>query len=192
MNRNNQGRTKRVRYIINESIVGDQFRLIGEDGKQIDILSRQQALDYAREKGTDLVLIAPGSRPPVVKAIDIHKFEYQEQKKLKDGKKGAKKSQIKDVKITLFAHEADLNRLQKKAIEFLNEGHQVRLKLVLWGRQLGKREMAFTHINSFIKGVENAEVSSEPKFQGKVLSAVLIKKKNEKQIESEEISSSTV
>lgn len=183
---------RRIRYIINENIVGTEFRLIGEDGKQIDVLSRQQALDYAKELGTDLVLIAPGSRPPVVKAIDIHKYEYQEQKKLKDGKKGAKKSQIKDLKITLFAHENDLKRLQKRAFDFLNEGHQVRLRLVLWGRQLGKRDMAFTHINSFIKGVDNAEVSSEPKFQGKVLSAVIIKKKNEKKTEGEKISSETV
>lgn len=180
MNRTYKTQTHRARYIINESIVGTEFRLLGEDGKQVGILNREEAFAYANEKQVDLVLVAPGTRPAVVKAIDIHKYEYQEQKKLKDSKKGAKKSQIKDLKITLFADDADFTRQQKRASEFLAEGHQVRLRLVLWGRQLGKRDMAFAHIKKFIDGIASAEVASEPKFQGKVLSAVLIKAKNDK------------
>lgn len=151
--------------------------MINDDGTQAGLLPRQQALDYAREKGVDLILIAPGVNPPVVKAIDIHKFLYQEEKKAREGKKGQKKSQTKDLQFSLFISDNDKGRIQKKAQEFLTEGNQVRLRLPLRGREMGKRDMAQQKMLGFISGLEGAHITSEPKFQGRVLIAVISRQK---------------
>jgi translation initiation factor IF-3 len=45
-------------------------RLIGADGEQVGVVSRDDALDAARRAALDLVLIAPEAEPPVVKVMD--------------------------------------------------------------------------------------------------------------------------
>lgn len=152
-------------------------------------MSRADAFTYAREQGIDLVLVAPGTNPPVVKAIDINKYRYQEAKKVQEGKKGVKKNVLKDLQLSLFADTADVERLQKKATAFLEEGLQVRLRLTLWGRQLGKRDMAIGVMNQFIAGIAIAEATAPPKFQGKMLSTIISRRKNEKKAEITQSSS---
>jgi translation initiation factor IF-3 len=164
-------------YIVNQFIRGDQFRVISDDGKQIGIVSRQQASDLAAEKGVDLVLISGKAVPPVVKVIDLHKFIYQEEKKAKEGRKGQKKSQIKDIAISLFIGENDFLRLVTKAKQFISEGHQVRIKLILRGRELGKKNMAFDLINKFISLLGEISVTTPPRLLNKIILAVVSKKK---------------
>lgn len=165
------------RYVLNERILGDTFRLIDEKGEQIGIHTRNEALAISRERGVDLILIAPSAQPPVVKAIDFHKFLYQEEKKNKESRKGQKKSGVKDVMLSLFIGEQDLERFQKKSLEFLEEGYQVRIKLTLKGRELGKKQMAFDLVKRFIGNLGEVMVSSEPKMQGRAIITVVSRKK---------------
>ncbi len=175
--RTNHNRSRRIHFITNERILGSSFRVVDELGKQIGILNRDEALRLSRESGVDLVLISPRAVPPVVKVIDIFKYQYQIEKKEKEAKKGQKKSIIKDLKLSLFISDNDLGRIKKKVLEFIAEGHQVRLKLPLYGRELGKKDMAFELVQRFVASLEDASVVNSPKFQGNVLLTVISKKK---------------
>lgn len=174
---NYRRRENRPYYILNERISALTFRLIDDKGKQIGILSRQDSLILSREKGLDLVLITDRTNPPVVKLIDFKKFLYQEKKKLKEARKGIKKNIIKDIKLSLFIGKGDFARLVKKAQEFLNNGHQVRIGLLLKGREVGKKPIAFDHVNQFIKSIGEVSISTPPKIQGRVIIAVIRRKK---------------
>ncbi|HLC94009.1 MAG TPA: translation initiation factor IF-3 [Patescibacteria group bacterium] len=167
----------RLRYTLNEHITYPTLRVIDEEGKQRGILSRQDAIVVARDEEKDLVLITNHVSPPVVKLINFNKFLYQENKRLKEAKKGNKKSMIKDVKLSLFIAKGDFDRLVAKAQEFLQEGHQVRIGLLLRGREMGKKPMAFDLMKSFIQVVGEVSVHHEPKMQGRVLIAVIGRKK---------------
>lgn len=164
------------RYITNERIQGDTFRLIDDKGEQVGVVTRAEALEHARTHEVDLILIAPHAKPQVVKAIDFHKFLYQEEKKNKESKKGQKKGGTKDIQLSLFIGDQDLGRLRNKAHEFLSDGFQVRIKLPLRGRELGKTEMARELMKGFIGSLEEATVAVEPKMQGKVIMAVVVRK----------------
>lgn len=162
---------------MNHRIEAPTLRVIDEDGKQIGILSKQEALRVAQEKELDLVLIAPKANPPVAKVIDFKKFLYQEEKKQKEAKKGIKKSIVKDIKLSLFIGPADLERLINKAKEFLEEGNQVRLNLTLRGREIAKKNMAFDLIKKFISNLGEVNIAKEPRLEGRVIRAVIAKKK---------------
>lgn len=183
-------------YVKNEQITAAELRVLDETGHQIGVIPKQQALDQAKDEEKDLVLIAKQATPPVAKIIDFRKFLYQEEKKKKEAKKGVKKSTSKDVQLSLFIAEGDLQRMVGRAQDFLTEGFQVRIKLVLKGRELGKRQMAFDLINEFIGMLKEAAVSTPPKMQGRVLIAVVVRKKkgetHEEQTENTEISGKTV
>lgn len=153
------------------------MRLIDDKGKQIGILSREEASHIAQEKQLDLVLITNHVQPPIVKLIEFNKFLYQENKKQQEEKKGSKKAGIKDIKLSLFIGRGDLERLVKKAVTFLEEGHQVRIGLLLKGREMGKKQMGFDLINQYIANVGDVTISHEPKIQGRVIIAVIGRKK---------------
>lgn len=165
------------RYVINDRIQANSMRLIDDKGKQIAILSRQEAFNIAQEKQLDLVLITNQVEPPVVKLIEFNKFLYQENKKQQEAKKGSKKSGIKDIKLSLFIGKGDFDRLVKKAREFLENGHQVRIGLLLKGREMGKKPMGFDLISQYIKSIGEVSLSHEPKMQGRVIIAVIGRKK---------------
>ncbi len=164
-------------YQINFRIEAPTLRVIDFEGKQVGVLSKQDALQQAQKLGLDLVLIAPQAQPPVAKIIDFRKFLYQEEKKLKEAKKGIKKSIVKDIKISLFIAHTDLERLIEKAKEFLSDGNQVRLNLGLKGREVAKRDMAFDLMKRFVAELGEVNISKEPRLEGRVIRAVVAKKK---------------
>ena len=164
-------------YFINHRIEIPTLRVIDQEGKQIGILSKFDALRQAQNQASDLVLIAPRANPPVAKIIDFKKFLYQEEKKLKEAKKGIKKSIVKDIKISLFIAEADLERLISKAKKFLDDGNQVRINLVFRGREIAKRGMGFDLINKMIKKLGDVNVSKEPRLMGRIISTVVSRRK---------------
>jgi len=141
------------------------------------LMSRDEALDEASKRGLDLVLIAQNAKPPVAKITDFKKFLYEQEKKQKEAKKGAKKSVVKDIKLSLFIGPADLERMVNKTKEFLDEGNQVRLNLTLKGREIVKKQMAFDLLKKFIEGLEEVNISKEPRLEGRVVRAVVSRKK---------------
>lgn len=173
----NNNRTPRKYYQLNFNIQAPQMRVIDAEGNLLGVLEKQAALNEARQRELDLVLIAPHADPPVAKITDFKKFLYQEEKKQKEAKKGIKKSIVKDIKLSLFIAAADFERLVHKCREFLEEGNQVRLNLTLKGRELGKKDMAFDLAKKFISELGEVNVSKEPRMEGRVIRAVVARKK---------------
>jgi len=169
--------TPRKFYFINFRIEAPELRVLDGKGEQIAVMSKQEALNKAQELGADLVLIAPKAVPPVAKIIDFKKFLYQEEKKEKDARRGVKKGVVKDVNLGLFIGQADLDRMKRRSLEFLSDGHQVRINLLLRGRENAKRDMAFALVNKFIVSLGDVNISKLPKLEGKILRAVVAKKK---------------
>lgn len=164
-------------YQLNYRINAPILRVINNQGKQIGILKKEEAIKMAQEQGEDLVLIAPNANPPVAKIIDFSKFLYQEEKKEKEARKGIKKSITKDLKLSLFIGPADLERLINKGKDFLKAGNQLRVNLNLKGREIAKKEMAFALINRFLTQLGEVNVVKEPRLEGRVLRTVVSKKK---------------
>lgn len=164
-------------YITNFRIEAPTIRVIDEKGEQVGVLTKSEALKIAGDAGVDLVLIAPNAKPPVAKIIDFKKFLYQEEKKEQEAKKGIKKSGSKDISLSLFIGAADLLRLENKGKQFLQDGYQVRVNLFLRGREVSKKPMAFDLVNKYIASLGEVNVSKPPRLEGRVIRAVVAKRK---------------
>ncbi len=147
------------------------MRLIAEDGKQIGILSRDEALDFALASGADLVLIGENAKPPVAKVIDFKKHLYQEQKKDAEARKGQKNSGVKEVRVgSPFAAEADVQTRINKTKKFLEDGFNVKIVIKFAGRQITHPEFGHKVINRIREELgDAAKIAREPKFEGKQL-----------------------
>ena len=153
------------------------MRVIDENGKQIGILSKTEALQLARQHQLDLVEVSPHTKPPVAKLIDFKKFKYQQAKKARESRKKAKVD-LKQVRFTPFIAEGDLlNRLEKSK-KFLQDGDRVKIVVKFVGRQITRKEFGYNLINKIINQLADlATPEGEPRLQGKQLYLILNPKK---------------
>jgi len=140
---------------INEQIWAREVRLIDETGNQLGVMSRDQALDIARNKDLDLVEVSPDSRPPVCRIINFDKYRYQLEKKEKKQRKSSKKTELKEVRLGVRTGEHDLEFKRKKALQFLKEGRKVKIELVMRGRERTHQDLARQVINEFLEKIKD-------------------------------------
>ena len=144
----------------------------------LGVMSSRDAMMQANNQGKDLVLVTEKSQPPLVKIIDLAKFKYQLQQKEAEGRKKAKKQDLKEVRFTPFMGEADFQARLKRVNEFLTKGDKVRITLEFKGRTITKKEFGYQQITKVIEATQEiAQVEIEPKLLGKRLMAQLMPNK---------------
>lgn len=94
--------------LINEEIRDKEVRVIDTDGSQLGIMPIEEALDLANERKLDLVNISPNAKPAVCKILDYGKYRYELQKKEKEAKKKQKVTQVKEIRLSTFIEEHDI------------------------------------------------------------------------------------
>lgn len=166
---------------INQQIQSLEVRLLREDGTQVGVVSKAEALAQAKQAGTDAVEIAPQANPPVVKLIDYKKYLYQLSKKDQAAKASAKKVDLKEVQLTPFMAANDFQTRLNRGREFLTTGNKVRLTVKFKGRQLSHKEFAVSVLDKAILELADIAVVDQPgKWQGKLYSGVLTPVKKQK------------
>ena len=176
---------KRVR--INERIFAQQLRVIDAEGKQIGVLTKDEALRIARERELDLVEIAPTAKPPVAKIIDFNKYQYQLAKKKQEEKKKAKSSETKEIRLGPFMSDNDLQVMIRRGREFLTDGDKIRLVVKFRGRQITRSEFGREIINKVVNALSDiSKVDRESKFEGRQMVALLSPEKGKKVAEGAE------
>jgi translation initiation factor IF-3 len=125
------------------------LRLIDIDGKHLGIFSLEKAKEIAEKNEFDLILINSYQQPIVVKLGNYGSHLYQKEKKERKVKKEQKET--KEIRISFREAEYDLKRKANLIREFLDEGHQVQIKLMLKGRERKFQDLAEEKLNNFLK-----------------------------------------
>lgn len=151
--------------------------VVDEEGKNLGKMSRDSALSLAREKGVDLIEIAPNAKPPVVRVMSFDKFRYQQEKKLKKQRTQQKGQEMKQVQISIREAVHDLQMKAERVNEFLEEGHPVEILMTLRGREKANKDFAREKLNNFIKMINpEHKVIMEPRVGGKGIGMQIIKR----------------
>ena len=162
---NNRGRKKADDTVLNDRIRDRELRVISDEGEQFGIISRDEALKIAEDRGLDLVLMSPDAKPPVAKIMDYGKHKYQLEKKKKEAKKNQKKIDVKEVKFSCKIAENDINYKVKHAREFLEQGKHVKLRVFLKGREMATPELGINVLNRIWPMVEDIGVLEKSAHQ---------------------------
>lgn len=166
---------------MNHAIRAPQLRVIDEDGSQLGVFTRTEALQLADERGLDLVEISPDANPPVVKIVDWGKYNYQKTKQTQKTKRNTKTLELKQMRIGLKISDHDLDVKLNKVSKFLEVGHKVKLSIIYHGRELAHKELGYKLADRIIeKYGETIAVDQNPQFAGKQLSFVIRSNQNAK------------
>jgi len=121
-----------------------------------------------------LVEISPNANPPVVKIVDWGKYNYQRTKQLQKNRRNTKSLDIKQIRFGLKISDHDLGVKLKKAKDFIEIGHKVKLTLFYRGRELAHKELGFKLADKVIELLgDSIIVDQPPQFAGKQLNFVV-------------------
>ncbi len=144
------------------------MRLIGADGGQVGVVSRDEALDEAKRAGLDLVLIAPEAEPPVVKVMDYGKHLFELKKTKAAQRKKQKQIQVKEMKFRPGTEEGDYQVKLRNLVRFLEDGDKAKVSLRFRGREVVHPEIGMNLMTRIETDLEEfGAVETQPKFEGR-------------------------
>ena len=156
-------------------IPAKEIRVIDEEKNRLGVLQTAQAISLAREKGLDLVEIAPQAQPPVCRIMDYGKFLYEEHKKEHEAKKHQKQIQIKEIKFRPKISVHDYDFKMKHIRRFIEEGNKVKVTVMLRGREKQKPELGQQVLDRVMGDMkELAAQDGESRKQDWAVSALLV------------------
>lgn len=166
---------------LNGAIRAANVRVVDEDGSQLGVLSKNEALNLAAERGLDLVEVSPNADPPVCKIVDWGKYNYQKTKQMQKNKQNAKTLEVKQMRFGLKIGEHDLGVKLGKVTKFLDAGHKVKLTVFFRGRENAHKDLGFKLAEKVIEGFgDTIIVDQQPQLSGKQLSFVIRSNNNAK------------
>lgn len=174
---------------LNEQIRVPQIRVVDEEGP-VGVMSPQEAMKLAQERGVDLVEIAPTAQPPVCKLIDFGKWRYEQQKRERQIKATQHKQLIKELR---FRHDTDTHDFDFKlrhAREWIEEGHKVKATVMFRGREIVYKEFGEQLLKRFQEALSDvAKLDGPLSLTGKLMTAMFTplgkKKAVEKKLEGD-------
>ena len=159
---------------MNERIRIPQVRVIAEDGQQLGILATPEAMRLARERGYDLVEVAPTVSPPVCRIMDFNKFRYEEARREREAKKKHRIAKLKEVKFKPHIEEHDYQVKLGMLKRFLVRGDQAKVTMVYRGLELAHTELGRRVLDRLTQDLKAiSKVERNPSLDGRFMTMTL-------------------
>lgn len=153
---------------LNEDINDREVRLIGENGEQMGIVSSDEALRIAEERGLDLVKISPQAVPPVCKLMNYGKYRFEQSKREKEARKNQHVVEIKEIRMSPGIDVGDFNVKLRNAKKFLSEGNRVKVAVRFRGREMAHTEIGADLLGRFAEECGDvANLDKKPNMEGR-------------------------
>ncbi len=148
--------------------------MIGPDGDQLGIKAVPEALRMSRGLDLDLVEVAPMANPPVCRIMDYGKFRYEEAQKAKEARRKTTHVTIKEVKFRPKIGKGDFDTKMRHLIEFIEDGHKVKVTLQFRGREMAHPELGRKILDDVIESAGPiAKIENQARMEGRSMSLVL-------------------
>ena len=158
---------------INEKIRAKELRLVGQDGEQIGVKSKQEALEMAERVDLDLVIVAPNAKPPVARIMDYGKFKFEQQKK-KRNEEETKTINVKEIRLSPTIEEHDFQTKLKNGRKFLSKGDKCKVSIRFRGRAITHKEIGQRQLEKFAEECKDiATIEQKPKMEGRQMFLML-------------------
>jgi translation initiation factor IF-3 len=165
-----QAISRPVQTRVNERIRIREVRLIDEEGQQVGVIPTFQALQMARERGLDLVEVAPNAIPPVCRLMDYGKFRYEESRRERESRKNQHVVELKEVRIRPKIDDHDLETKGRNAAKFLDAGDKVKLTVLFRGREMAHPDIGRGLLDQLAEQLRpHGSVESPPRMEGRTM-----------------------
>lgn len=134
----------------------------------------EEATNIAYEKDLDLVMIAPGGKPPVCKIMDYGKFRFEQAKREKEAKKNQHVVEVKEIRMSPSIDTNDFNVKLRNGRKFVGEGNRLKVTVRFRGREMAHTDIGANLLNRFAAECDDiASVDKNAKLEGRFMSMFL-------------------
>ncbi|OJG24768.1 translation initiation factor IF-3 [Enterococcus columbae DSM 7374 = ATCC 51263] len=163
--------------MVNDGIRARELRLIDQDGEQLGVKTKAEALKIAEQANLDVVLVAPNAKPPVARIMDYGKFRFEQQKKEREARKKQKVINVKEVRLSPTIDLNDFNTKLRSARKFLEKGDKVKASIRFKGRAITHKEIGQKVLDRLAEETKDiASVEQQAKMDGRSMFLVLAPK----------------
>ena len=149
--------------------------MINDDGSKLGVISREEALEQARESGLDLVEVAPLEKPPVCRIMDYGKFKYQQKKRQHKGHTHHGKN--KEIRLRPKIGDHDFLTKINHARKFLEERDKVICSVIFRGRENAHVDEGFKLVKRLVTELEDISKVEQPAaMHGRRIVLILVPK----------------
>ena len=153
---------------INEAIRASKVRLVDEDGSQVGLTPRDEALEYASSTDLDLVEVASRADPPVARIMDYGKYKYEQEQKAKTARKHQSQIHVKEIKMRPKIGVHDYETKKGHVVRFLNAKAKVKVTIMFRGREQSHPERGRDLLMRLAEDVkEIGQIESPPLQDGR-------------------------
>jgi translation initiation factor IF-3 len=164
---------------INEAIRVPRVRLVDSDGSQVGIKPTNEALEYAYSKNLDLVEVAAGADPPVVRVMDYGKYRYEQEQKAKTARKHQSQIRVKEIKLRPKIGLQDYETKKGHVKRFLTARAKVKVTIMFRGREATHPERGRDLLMRLAEDVKDlGSIESPPVLDGRNMVMVLAPHRN--------------
>ncbi|AWX69766.1 translation initiation factor IF-3 [[Mycoplasma] anseris] len=161
-----ENRRPKSEHVVNNAIPFKKVFVIGPNGEKIGVLTKEEAIEKARDYNMDLVLIALENNKPITRIIDYGKFKYDKKKKQKEAKEKQTVTVNREIRLTPLIGTHDLETKARKAREFILDGNRVKVSVKFRGRERSRTDLGEDTLKRFFSLVEDiAKISKEATMQ---------------------------
>ncbi len=159
---------------INEAIRVPNVRLVDENGGQLGIKTRDEALAISIEKDLDLVEVAASADPPVCRIMDYGKYRYEQEQKAKIARKHQTQINVKEIKFRPKIGVHDYETKKGHVVRFLKDRAKVKVTIMFRGREATHPERGRDLLMRLAEDVKDLGViESDPLLDGRNMVMVL-------------------
>jgi translation initiation factor IF-3 len=157
---------------------------VDEFGQQVGVVPTSDALEMARERGLDLVEVAPNAIPPVCRLMDYGKYRYEQSRKERESRKHQQTVELKEVRIRPKIDNHDLETKGRQAAKFLDSGDKVKVTVLFRGREMAHPDIGkglLDHLADSLRS--HGSVEQTPKLEGRTMTMIIapVKQKHQGQ-----------
>ena len=142
--------------------VSNRVLVIDENGESLGVMLYRDARNLADERGLDLIKVGQNDRGEVHKIADAGKLAYDRKKALKKQRQQHQPA-LKEMQFTTKIEEHDFQVKASHIKRFLQEGSQVRIIIMMRGRERSHPELAQQLWQRLLTTLPEAEVVQPPK-----------------------------
>jgi translation initiation factor IF-3 len=124
----------------------------------------------ARERGLDLVEVAPNAMPPVCRLMDYGKYRYEQSRKERESRRHQHVVELKEVRIRPKIDDHDLETKGRQAAKFLNAGDKVKITVLFRGREMAHPDLGKALLDQLAEQLRpHGTVEQPPRMEGRTM-----------------------
>lgn len=153
--------------------------MIDDKGRQLGVMTAEEAVKAAEMKSLDLVEVAPEAVPPVCRIMDYGKYKYHMHKKEKEARKKHQEIIVKEIKLRPRIDPHDFGTKARHVERFIQDGDKVKVTIMFRGRENTHQELGRKLLDKMTEQL-SAMISIEapPKVEGNNMFMILAPKRH--------------